>query len=142
MRWTNYSICGLAGLARKINIYRTPQIKASSSSLIWHPCSDETIKVLVWTNFEQLVRQNIKKQLMSRSQCSKFREIRWFRPNFGNNNLNIFKSIFKNSLKMNFGRNFAKFREIRWFRPCPKFFDKQNSKPWWPTDNLSKLYEV
>ena len=25
--------------------------------------------------------------------------------NFRNNNLNIFKSIFKNSLKMNFGRN-------------------------------------
>ena len=32
--------------------------------------------------------------------------------NFINNNLNIFKSIFKNSLKMNFGRNFAKFRDF------------------------------
>ena len=61
---------------------------------------------------------------------AKFREIRWCRPppkfeNFGNNNLNIFKSIFKNSLKMNFGRNFAKFW---WFRPCSNFFDKRNSK--------------
>ena len=40
-----------------------------------------------------------------------------FRPppkfvNFGNNNLKIFKSIFKNSLKMNFGRNFAKFGDF------------------------------
>jgi len=32
--------------------------------------------------------------------------------NFGNNNLNIFKSIFKNNLKMNFGRNFAKFGDF------------------------------
>ena len=32
--------------------------------------------------------------------------------NFENNNLNIFKSIFKNSLKMNFGRNFAKFGDF------------------------------
>ena len=65
---------------------------------------------------------------------AKFREIRWFRPppkfkNFGNNNLNIFKSIFKNSLKMNFGRNFVKFREIRWFRPCPNFFSNEFQNP-------------
>ena len=61
---------------------------------------------------------------------AKFCEIRWFRPppkfeKFGNNNLNIFKSIFKKS-KNEF---WPKFREIRWFRPCPKFFDKRNSKP-------------
>ena len=41
----------------------------------------------------------------------------WFRPspkfeNFRNNNLNIFKSIFKNSLKMNFVRNFVKFGDF------------------------------
>jgi len=31
---------------------------------------------------------------------------------FRNNNLNIFKSIFKNSLKINFDRNFAKFGDF------------------------------
>ena len=49
-------------------------------------------------------------------QSSKFRrnfaKFADFGPNFGNNNLNIFKSIFKNSLKINFGRNFAKFADF------------------------------
>jgi len=38
----------------------------------------------------------------------------------------------------------VKFREIRWFRPCPKFFDKQNSKPWpqhlWPPLLMTSSY--
>ena len=57
------------------------------------------------------------------SQCSKFQRnfakfadfgpLRIF-ENFENNNLNIFKSIFKNNLKINFGRNshFSAMSEI------------------------------
>jgi len=47
-----------------------------------------------------------------------------FRRNFakfadfgpGNNNLNIFKNIFKNSLKIIFGRNFTKFADFGYVR--------------------------
>ena len=64
-----------------------------------------------------------------------FRGIWWFRPP------PKFKSIFKNNLKINFGRNFAKFCEIRLFRPCPKFFDKRNSKPWgWSGQNQPSMH--
>ena len=69
------------------------------------------------------------------NQCSKFRLPPKF-ENFENNNLNIFKSIFKNSLKINFGRNFAKFVDFDHVR---NFFSNKFQNPGhrWVCRNLA-----
>ena len=58
--------------------------------------------------------------------------------NFGNNNLNIFKSIFKNSLKMNFVRNFTKFGDFGHVR---NFLTNEIQNPGATIEGLLKSYD-